>query len=527
MARTAARSLVAALLFAGALGAQSVVYVDSSAAPGGNGSSWASAFDGLAAGLGAASSGAQVWVAAGTFAGGGATFQLPVGVAVYGGFAGNETALAQRDFVANPTVLDGQDLATVVQTANAAAASTVLDGFTIRRGFGSNGSSQNGGGFYTYGGSPTLRNLVFLENRASGDGGAIYVYEGSPTIERCTFARNSATRGGALYDYAGDPSLTDCTFVENRASENGGAAYGYEGDATLVNCLFVENDASTSGGALYTYEGAPVLVNCTLVDNTAPSGASLRAASSSASGTLVNCIVSAASNASIVGTFAASYSAIPGSYPGAGNVSGDPLFVDAPNGDFGLAQGSPCVDAGSNAAVPAGVTDDLAGIDRFQDDPLAPDVGLGTAPIVDMGAYERGNGVGLSAVPGSISLANGGTQTLSLNAGPSFANLTYLILGSASGTSPGILLDGIFLVPLNVDGYTLTLLTAPGAVPLASPTGALDAQGRATAQLTLAPGTAPSLAGLTLNHAFVVLDLQPALLALVFVSNAAPLQLLP
>ena len=59
---------------------------------------------------------------------------------------------------------------------------------------------------------------------------------------------------------------------------------------------------------------------------------------------------------------------------GEGNVSADPLFADADNGDFRLLAASPCRDKGSNsyAAEPT----DLAG---------SPRILSGT---VDMGAYE-------------------------------------------------------------------------------------------------------------------------------------------
>jgi hypothetical protein len=75
--------------------------------------------------------------------------------------------------------------------------------------------------------------------------------------------------------------------------------------------------------------------------------------------------------------------------PGPGNVDADPLFLNAGAGDYRLGFGSPAVDAGNNAAVPGGVTMDLAGLPRFVDDPAKPDTGAGTPPIVDMGAYER------------------------------------------------------------------------------------------------------------------------------------------
>ena len=102
-----------------------------------------------------------------------------------------------------------------------------------------------------------------------------------------------------------------------------------------------------------------------------------------------------------------------------GNISADPLFAsvspgpdgiwgtpDDTFGDLRLLTFSPCIDAGSNADVPTDAADldgdgnvaeplpvDLAGGARFLDDPQVADTGAGTAPIVDMGAYERGRPV--------------------------------------------------------------------------------------------------------------------------------------
>ena len=97
--------------------------------------------------------------------------------------------------------------------------------------------------------------------------------------------------------------------------------------------------------------------------------------------------------------------------PGIGSIDSDPLFVDplGPDGvagtlddDLRLEAGSPCIDAGSNSAVPLDFGDvdgdgdtsevvplDLAGTPRFEDDPNVLDSGEGTAPVIDMGPFER------------------------------------------------------------------------------------------------------------------------------------------
>ncbi len=93
----------------------SVLYVDVDAAGVDDGSSWADAYTDLSDALTIAPvcpSITQVWVAEGTYfpsnsTGRDATFQLVDGLAVCGGFAGDETALSQRDYLLNETILSG------------------------------------------------------------------------------------------------------------------------------------------------------------------------------------------------------------------------------------------------------------------------------------------------------------------------------------------------------------------------------------------------------------------------------------
>ncbi|MHC4785510.1 MAG: choice-of-anchor Q domain-containing protein [Planctomycetota bacterium] len=85
------------------------------------------------------------------------------------------------------------------------------------------------------------------------------------------------------------------------------------------------------------------------------------------------------------------YSDVQGGRSGVGNINADPGFVGQTlTGplDYGLTSGSPCIDAGDNAAVPVGVETDVAGLPRFVDDPGTPDSGFGQPPVVDMGALE-------------------------------------------------------------------------------------------------------------------------------------------
>ena len=92
-------------------------------------------------------SGDQIWVTKGTYKPTSGTdrtisFVLKNGVALYGGFAGTESSLSQRDPAVNVTILSGDiGVAAVVSDnsyhviqASSVSSSAVLDGFTITGG---------------------------------------------------------------------------------------------------------------------------------------------------------------------------------------------------------------------------------------------------------------------------------------------------------------------------------------------------------------------------------------------------------
>jgi len=107
-----------------------------------------------------------------------------------------------------------------------------------------------------------------------------------------------------------------------------------------------------------------------------------------------------------------------------------------------------------------------------------------------------------SSLP-AISLSTGTLQTFELKAGAGNQGQPYLILGTASGTTPGLPVDGLVL-PLNVDNYTLLLLAGAPVPTQTGLLGLLDTTGSASATLGFPAGLSPSLAGIVLHHAALV-----------------------
>jgi hypothetical protein len=131
----------------------------------------------------------------------------------------------------------------------------------------------------------------------------------------------------------------------------------------------------------------------------------------------------------------------------------------------------------------------------------------------------------LSSDVASLSLAAGGSQAMEVDAGHVHASELYWVLGSATGTSPGIPLGGGLTLPLIQDAYFLFTLGNPSTGVLSATFGTLNANGHAAAAFAIPPASDPSLAGVTGYHAFAAIAL-PALTAS-FASNALSVQLVP
>jgi hypothetical protein len=307
------------------------------------------------------------------------------------------------------TIIDGTGSSHVVQCISGEGAGTVLEGFTITGG-NSNGNFPDnvGGGMFNDSSSPTVSNCSFSDNTGGTRGGGMYNRLSSPTVNNCSFSGNASGAGGGMYNDSSSPMVSNCSFSGNTAHTRGGGMFNESSSPAVTNCTFSGNKVNLDGGGMYNFNSspAPVVTNCTFSGNEATySGGGMYNYNSSP--TVTNCILWGDSPDEI-STFSSStltvrYSDLQGGLPantvdGGGNIDVDPLFVDADGADntigsddddLHLLDSSPCIDAGDNAAVPAGISFDLDGNPRFKDSPDSPDTGNGTAPLVDMGPYEN------------------------------------------------------------------------------------------------------------------------------------------
>ncbi len=403
------------------------LYVDDDAPPGGSGISWTYALNDLQEALSFArtipSEITGIWVAEGVYrpAGmGGATdssFEVDPGMKLYGGFAGNETSLAQRVPFAHPTVLTGdlnlddpmssEDNATHVVTMTEPGEPRRLDGFVVTAGY-ATGWDTGAGVLVLPIDDWVIANCLIEGNHSYRDGGGLSIYGENGKIVNTIIRGNTARFGAGV---------------------NGLGCDGLQ----LVNCLIEGNEAdATAGLRLYGPWDSPLpveLISCTIANNTATApyatcgGIGLALSTATTESHFKSCIVWG--NVAPAGTTEqqqiyepddlanAQYSCIQGltALPGFHNHGLDPLFVNAlgadgiagtADDDVRLGAGSPCVDSSRNGVLPDDALDidydgdlteqlplDLAGNARRIDDPAVADTGSGVAPILDMGALER------------------------------------------------------------------------------------------------------------------------------------------
>ncbi|MCH8260231.1 MAG: hypothetical protein IIC46_08485, partial [Planctomycetes bacterium] len=207
------------------------------------------------------------------------------------------------------TIIDGQQNGTVVTCANGEGPETVIDGFTI-----TGGSGTNGGGMRNYQSSPTVINCTITGNLLPAEynvakGSGMSNVSSNPTVINCVFSQNDVvggcwSYGGGMYNLDSNPTVTHCTFDGNGAFDGGcagtGRAYGggmFNNNSSPIvsGCNFSGNIAKGGkdggggwGAGMYNENGsAPTITDCVFASNRSPWGAGMENRASSP--TLNNC----------------------------------------------------------------------------------------------------------------------------------------------------------------------------------------------------------------------------------------------
>lgn len=402
-----------------------VIYVNHAATGNNNGVSWANAYTSLNDALTNVEANEQIWVAQGTYTPHAsdrtASFILnDEGIKLYGGFTGTETAVSQRDFRANVTILSGDlsanddtTLAFTNTTRNdnsyhvveVNANNTLINGFTITGAFANGtGDEATGGAIFKGLTVPNfdIYNCVLKNNIAVTAASAIfsrYSANGTLKVHNCSFNNNLARYGTSIYSYT-DNNITatvevaNSLFYNNQAVDNGGNL-GYAGSAgwyraygtssamnvTLANNTYANNIDTGTASSLNNFSRGTVgmgytngvltanLANNIFWGNTTAGGATTRS--------IAQIHTTLGQNITITNSTAQdSFANIPSG--GVSNtLSTDPSFVDAVNGDFTLNGGSSSIDSGDNVSV-VGVADLLGKVRIYN-------------TTVDRGAFEFGS----------------------------------------------------------------------------------------------------------------------------------------
>lgn len=305
--------------------------------------------------------------------------------------------------------------------------------------FENNNAVSGGGGIFVQSSACTVTGCRFENNVAGWVAGGLALWtEGPWTVTDSEFIGNTGTGGGLRIE--GNSTENDtatvsgCTFTDNVGAGNSGSAMVLsKNDAVLVTDCVISGGAGTrgaiqiegnavrpqvvntlitevTGSTVLFVTGGADFVNCTIAGNLQTNQTIVVWGDNSAL-SLLNCVVwgnhehhdpsgdfGSWSGQPPVTAASIDYSVF--QYPptlgdydpnpflsGTGNLTSDPQYVDAPNGDYRLFNTSPALNTGdaAGALVP---DHDLLGAAR-----------PGTIPGVTMGAYEEGVAPPSATVP--------------------------------------------------------------------------------------------------------------------------------
>ncbi len=438
-----------------------VVYVNASAPAGGNGSSWGTAFQSVQTAVTAASSGSQVWVAAGTYTEPSVSYTnilMKDGVSLYGGFAGTETSLSQRNWTAHLTILQGTSGDTLIKIPGLVAMPMVISGFEM-----TGTVAINIAGSTT---PVTISNNIFQALAGIENVG------GNPLIQFNTFQLNQ--RGAQAVALTGAPQILDNILVVQNGALNTSGIAVLNNSSSLQGV--VANDLLVGVGTAISAESAsPLIENNTVVGSTV-AGISITSGSSP---TIVNNIIAfnpgIGIDNQVVQSLVEEYNLVYGNgtnysglSAGSHDIQENPLFVNQTS-NFQLTASSPALTTADGSVVQSGWVD-------LDGNPMTP----GADPA--MGAYQVAASSSKEAVPNVVGDTQAAATTAITGAG--------LVAGTVTKQSSSTVASGSVISESPVAGTSVSagsavnLVVSSGPASIAVPNVVGDTQAAATTAIT-------------------------------------------
>ncbi|MFK7936669.1 MAG: right-handed parallel beta-helix repeat-containing protein, partial [Saprospiraceae bacterium] len=268
MKRITLLALSLSFIFSFGLSAQTA-YVSATASGSGDGTSWENAYTELQAALDDETA-TEVWVATGIYSTAAvgrdslAVYTITRPLNLYGGFAGTESAIEDRDIAANVTTLSGDiagddlpdDVSTnrtdnsfhILYVDSLLTTPVVVDGITFSGGqsAGTNNSllrNRSGAGVLALS-TVNVSNCTFTNNFAFSGAGVYLIFGASNSVvENCTFTKNTATSqsAGVMMNTLSNVQVRNCVFDDN--TTNRGVVYPlFSDNISISNCLFINNN---------------------------------------------------------------------------------------------------------------------------------------------------------------------------------------------------------------------------------------------------------------------------------------------